>query len=81
MFPVWWGNKKENKLCFSDFLTGRTTKSPAISLNRIFIHVRFLFEHVKLRLIIIIGGTNEICSACSNNRENTNYSGLYLYKH
>ena len=32
----------------------------------------FLFEHVKLRSIIIIGGTNERCSACSNNRTNTN---------
>ena len=31
----------------------------------------FLFEHVKLRSIIIIGGTNERCSACSNNRTNT----------
>ena len=32
----------------------------------------FLFEHVKLRSIIIIGGTNEHFSACSNNRTNTN---------
>ena len=32
----------------------------------------FLFEHVKLRSIIIIRGTNERCSACSNNRTNTN---------
>ena len=33
----------------------------------------FLFENVKLHSIIIIGGTNECCSACSNNRTNTMY--------
>ena len=37
----------------------------------------FLFEHVKLRSIIVIGGTNERCSACSNNRTNTT-QGLTL---
>ena len=39
----------------------------------------FLFEHVKLRAIIIIGGTNERCSACSNNRTNTSRKHLHLF--
>ena len=39
---------KVNKLCFSEFLTGRTTKSPAISLNIIFIHVRFFVRTCKI---------------------------------
>ena len=48
MFPLWWVNKKVNKLWFSDFLTGRTTKSLAITLNRIFIHVRFFVRTCKI---------------------------------
>ena len=42
-------------------------------LNGIFIHVPFLFEHRKLHSIIIIGGANERCTACSYNRKNTTF--------
>ena len=37
----------------------------------------FLLENVKLRSIIIIGGTNEHSLACSNDRKNTTYGHLY----
>ena len=48
MFPLWWGNKYVTKLFFSDFLTGRITESPAISLNIIFIHVRFFVRTCEI---------------------------------
>ena len=71
MFPLWWGNKKVNELCFSDFLTGRTTESPAISLNRIFIHVRFFVQTCKIAFNHHIQRHKRGCLACSNNRKNT----------
>ena len=44
--------------------------STSIDRSRKFLYkFVFLFVHVKLRSIIIIRGTNERCSACSNNRK------------
>ena len=62
MFSVWWGNIQVNKILFLSF-SGRMDYRKS---------TYFLFKHVKLRSIIIIGGTNERCSACSNNQKNTN---------
>ena len=54
VFPVWRGHRQANKLLFySSFW-------PASLCF-------FLFEHAKLRSMIIIGGKNESCLACSNN--------------
>ena len=73
MFPVWLGHKQVNKLLFLSLFRPDGQPKVHLFLNGIFMHVRFcfLFEHVKLRLNGIIGGTNECCSAGSNNRKNT----------